>query len=213
MSWSIENDDSDSDLQDLLGALNRAHSVGILMFCSCIDRGASRKDDSYPGTSGYAIKIGAANSSGEKLQWVSTSQSDYLLPGENVQPQEPTADAWSGYRSGPFGSSIATALAAGLAGVLLYYDRLIECPDRFTTLSGDKVDYLRGVNNMKTVLDNMKGKSSQFIEVGNNLERYFPTPQDIIWNRKKDKGAKTKEELESFMWAMKGKPVRRWAPG
>ncbi|KAI1146331.1 hypothetical protein F4825DRAFT_441072 [Nemania diffusa] len=85
------------------------------------------KGDTLPGSSSYPFRIGAARASGEKLSWVAGSKSEYLLPGENIKPEEP--DAWSHHGSWPFGSSIATALASGLAGALLYCDRLLGCTE------------------------------------------------------------------------------------
>jgi hypothetical protein len=202
MSWSIEEG---PDTAPLNNALYKAHSAGILMFCSCIDRGASAGDDTFPGKSTYCIKIGASAASGEKLPWVSGEQSEFLLPGENVQPAE--ADAWSHFQSGPFGSSIATALAAGLAGVLLYCDRLIGCQTKTPTPTGDsQVEYLRDKNNMKTVFKSMVSRDN-FVEVRNSFEVMWKDPQEIIWNRKKAGNEPIKQALQNFMWARKGRPV------
>jgi hypothetical protein len=202
MSWSIDDDTSDSGaLTELSNALLAAHSAGILMFCSCIDRGAALKDETLPGRSNYPFRIGAARASGEKLPWVAGPQSEYLLPGENIKPEEP--DAWSHHRSGPFGSSIATALATGLAGALLYCDRLLGCTKKFVTPNKTEVDYLRDKPNMKKVLDTMSTGTdgAKFIEVRNNLQVYLPEPKDILWNRGKNNAVseKAKKDLQGFI--------------
>lgn len=193
MSWSIEES---PDTRALNVALGKAQAAGIVMFCSCIDRGASAADNTYPGKSNCYIKIGAATASGEKLPWVSGEQSEFLLPGENVQPAE--ADAWSHSQSGPFGSSIATALAAGLAGVLLYCNRLIG---RETTAG--EVEELKDTVNMRNAFKSMASRDN-FVEVRNSLEPLFKNPQDIVWNKKKDRSGKVMRDLELFMAGRKG---------
>jgi hypothetical protein len=217
MAWSIDYESSKGgDITELSSALLAAHSAGILMFCSCIDRGAALQDESFPGRSGYPFRIGAASASGEKLPCVAGPKSEYLLPGENVKPEEP--DAWSHDRSGPIGSSIATALATGLAGALLYCDRLLDCRGKFEIIVKDKsdttsnktvvVDHLRDKAIMKTVLDRMSWElsGSKYIEVRNTLQKYLPNPKDVIWNRERD-DEKAKSELQGFMNSMKGKVI------
>ena len=182
-------------------ALGKAQAAGILMFCSCIDRGASAADNTYPGKSNCCIKIGAATASGEKLPWVSGDKSEFLLPGENVQPAE--ADAWSHSQSGPFGSSIATALAAGLAGVLLYCNRLIGCETTASTQDAGEVEELRDTGNMRNAFKSMAPRDN-FVEVRNSLEPLFKNPQDIVWNKKKAGSGKVMKDLELFMAGRKG---------
>ncbi|KAI0440547.1 peptidase S8/S53 domain-containing protein [Xylaria telfairii] len=206
MSWSIDEDASDASATgDLNKALSAANDAGILMFCSCIDQGATLNHDTLPGRLGYCIRIGAARSSGEKLPWVAGSQSQYLLPGDNIKPEEP--DAWSHYRSGPFGSSIATALATGLAAALLYCDRLLKCPAKFKAPNGLEVDYLRNTANMRKVFDSMSTQvgGGKFVEVRNTLAQYLPEPNNRLWNTQKNNpdNEDIRKELQGVMDAMK----------
>ncbi|RWA08804.1 hypothetical protein EKO27_g6306 [Xylaria grammica] len=205
MSWSIDENASGGD--DLRNAIAAASNAGILMFCSCTDRGAAYKGETLPGNSGLPFRIGAARASGEKLPWVAGPQSEYLLPGENIKPEEP--DAWSHHRSGPFGSSIATALASGLAGALLYCDRLLDCEEKYKTINKTEVDYLRDKKNMKKVFDNMSTgvQGAKFVEVRNNITAFLPDAKDMLWNQTKDnqQSATARVSLQTFMDAMKGK--------
>lgn len=219
MSWSI---DTDSMLGELDTAIQAAVNDKILMFCSSIDQGSSARDNTYPGKVPGCIKIGASSGTGEKLTWVSETSSDFLLPGENVQPTE--AHYWSRLKSGPYGSSISTALVAGLAGVLLYCDRLVAAGwDSETRISGggseggctsfsrDKeVDALRQMNEMKKAFTNLsrgteKGKLPQVWD-------HFPDPDELVWNpRDEDKSGKTKKTLEGLLETVKaGTRKAKW---
>ncbi|KAL7952202.1 hypothetical protein V8C34DRAFT_299870 [Trichoderma compactum] len=123
MSWSIE---ADRRLDDLETALNNALEAKTILFCSATDQGRRPGHKTYPAeimkSTANRIRVGASTGTGEKLTWVSEPDTDFHLPGENVQPAEP--DQW--LQGLPYGSSISTALAAGLAGVLLYCDRLLN---------------------------------------------------------------------------------------
>ena len=122
MSWTIEapaiNNEEMSDLKD---AVALAHQKKILMFCSTSDQGSSSRDICYPRDFDGCIRIGGASDSGEPLSWVNATKVDFLLPGKNV-PFKNNEDKIS-YESG---SSVATAAASGLAGLLLYCGRILD---------------------------------------------------------------------------------------
>ncbi|KAK4225133.1 hypothetical protein QBC38DRAFT_457589 [Podospora fimiseda] len=155
MSWSINpRPETTKGLEE---ALNAASGDKIIMFCSSIDEGPTTMlDTTYPGKSGKCIKIGAATGFGTKLSWVSEANSDFLLPGESLQP---AADLklWGDHHPGSFGSSVSTALAAGLAGVILYCDRLVgthvtkrSLPKESSTMSIPTTSAFPGVGAMMT---------------------------------------------------------------
>ncbi|CAK7209195.1 hypothetical protein SEUCBS140593_000413 [Sporothrix eucalyptigena] len=139
MSWSINGRDILNKLED---ALREAARQQIVMFCASIDEGPSTADTTYPGKAGSCIKIGASTGTGAKLSWVSDSNSQFLLPGEVPIKKSADSSRWSqGQQQNPpymgsFGSSVSTALAAGLAGVLIYTDRLLES-DNLSSGSSD----------------------------------------------------------------------------
>ncbi len=120
MSWTIRTDDvqNNPDMSSLREAMEKAHADDILMFCSASDQGANNKDEYFPGGWNQCIHIGAATFNGDKLTWVD-DKVNFFFPGRNVPfiSKEKSIT----YESG---SSIATAAATGLAGLLIYSARL-----------------------------------------------------------------------------------------
>ncbi|KAF4467266.1 Peptidase S8 S53 subtilisin kexin sedolisin [Fusarium albosuccineum] len=131
-------------------ALNRAVNANIVMFCPSIDEGATNMDKTYPGANKKCIKIGASSNTGARLSWVS-ADSHFLIPGDSHQGLVGDGDTFddsddarataraeaaaateapwapgSRAKEGAFGSSVATALAAGLAGSLLFSRGLVS---------------------------------------------------------------------------------------
>jgi len=118
MSWTI-----DSTTEDPNKAIAAAENQNILMFCSASDHGSTSSDNCYPASSKKCIRIGAATVFGDKCSWV-PDQYDFLLPGKNIPFKWECQDGVSSWYES--GSSLATALAAGLAGLLLYCDRAVN---------------------------------------------------------------------------------------
>lgn len=207
MSWSI---DSNTSITELDKALTAAEEANIIMFCASIDRGPTVTDQTYPGRNKNCIKIGASTAKGNRLTWVSKEDSDFLAPGEGIQPAE--THLWS-QQSEPFGSSVSTALAAGLAGVLLYCDRLLLEKPKAGERYKEPVDLLRLKGNMQKVFSNIAKGESLFLEVTD----YFPQKvgrdkwedkigHDMTWSyRDKEGTTKTKQVIQDLMTVVKHK--------
>ena len=212
MSWSIE---SESRLTKLEDAIQEASKNRVLLFCSSIDQDTSAKDNTYLGKDRNCIKIGASTGTGSKFTWVSEPNSDFFAPGEGIQPLE--AQLWSNHRSDVFGSSVATARAVGLAGVLLYCDRLLESakepqPDADTKVASERapnaVDDLR---QMGTIRQAFRGLSSgtennKFPQV---WEHFPKDPRNMHWNPANDpyEAKGVREELMGIMKKIKKQPA------
>ena len=117
MSWSIESpvqpmdNKTKDDINSLELAISKAAQEKIILFCATSDRGSSTSDTLYPGCISPVIKIGAATSTGDVSTKVLSHNVDYIFPGEAITVDgKTTAD----------GSSISTALAAGMAAMLLF---------------------------------------------------------------------------------------------
>ena len=121
MSWTIERtDENKSDILALEEAVQNAANRKILMFCAASDGGAVN-DRSFPARSvkGVLFKIGAATEEGSKWKWVGdATHIDFIFPGHKVVKER--------YGEAPIqscslltGSSVATAIAAGLAALIL----------------------------------------------------------------------------------------------
>lgn len=139
MSWSVQPNNTEgasnkSDLGRLVAALQKVSNVErdktgkkkakeILLFCSAADHGQfNLKNTHYPFNCDEIpkmFKIGAAKADGTKYPWTG-NQVDFILPGEEVQMR---GKDMAGLDQDPVpktGSSVATALAAGLAAMIIH---------------------------------------------------------------------------------------------
>jgi subtilisin family serine protease len=121
MSWTVQQTgENQSSIKKLEDAINEATRANILLFCSANDQGA-HKDKCYPINcdSKKIFRIGAATATGDKWKWIGEGQVDFIFPGDKVfiQPQH---DSLIQKCRALSGSSIATAIAAGLAALILY---------------------------------------------------------------------------------------------
>ncbi|EFY88119.1 subtilisin, putative [Metarhizium acridum CQMa 102] len=123
MSWTIENGTTNSeDIEALRKAVKKAHKQNILMFCSTSDSGGSQDDRSFPGQwLNECTRIGGASHQGQKLARVNEKSVQFLLPGKRI----PIKNSDGKSHSYETGSSLATACASGLAGLLLHCERLL----------------------------------------------------------------------------------------
>ncbi|KAK3399636.1 peptidase S8/S53 domain-containing protein [Sordaria brevicollis] len=191
-------------------ALSDAVLNQIVMFCSSTDQGPTAVDNTYPGRNPSVIKVGASTGQGAKLSWVSGSKSDFLLPGE--------ATMHTPYGYGPnhggtaSGSSISTALAAGLAGVLIYCERLLnsEALDSSLPMKDGKgqTDGLRAAGKMKEAFEHMsKGTElSKFPQVWD----YVPTHLDDADFRRGNPSAREVQPDGSIANPTSSSRILRW---
>ncbi|KIW80117.1 hypothetical protein Z517_06732 [Fonsecaea pedrosoi CBS 271.37] len=137
MSWTIkksiytpETANDWKDLERLEKALDEACKNGALLFCSAPDEGGISDEKFrtyYPvgcdSLSSRIFKIGAATSANKEADRTGkSSQLDFILPGHEVR--ERGSDAIKVDDSLKSGSSVATALAAGLAALVIHCVRL-----------------------------------------------------------------------------------------
>ncbi|KAF3063842.1 Major intracellular serine protease [Daldinia childiae] len=123
MSWSVKKPDENTAEKNALDqALENAKDKGILLFCSSGDRG-DLETETYPGaySGGTIFRIGAATATGKGREGTpELSRINYLLPGFEIPERKPKgvkADLYTG-------SSVSTALAAGLAALVRHCIRL-----------------------------------------------------------------------------------------
>ncbi|OGM40072.1 hypothetical protein ABOM_011269 [Aspergillus bombycis] len=127
MSWTIERDSNNSgDIDKLKKALKIASDKGILLFCSTPDKDQDNQSDThFPIQCDHSIKkfrAGAATQDGS-LWKKASNPADFILPGGNIGIRKGDPDLRGSNVLKP-GSSIATALAAGLAALIIYCVRL-----------------------------------------------------------------------------------------
>ena len=119
MSWSLVHKDGSDKLPSnseqirlLDDQIKEAARQGIIMYCAAADEGLyGSSKELYPKQSDteHIKAVGSAQEFGQQSQFVDASQVDYLFPGEKIE----------GLR-GKKGSSAATAIAAGLAALILW---------------------------------------------------------------------------------------------
>jgi hypothetical protein len=121
MSWTIYQspDPNDDGLSKMKEAMTKAEKKNILMFCASQDSGFSGHRKPYPATNRNPMtvkRIGSAGIYGERSEYVNPDEVEYLFPGEVAMSEKQVCS----------GSSAATALAAGLAGLILWCCALQE---------------------------------------------------------------------------------------
>ena len=136
MSWTVQlveenSDNNKADIARLQTALERAVRAKILLFCSAPDIGVASQQvlsTHYPfgctSISESIFKVGAAKADGTIYGWAGDSRYvDFILPGVNVELRE--GDRIDEEDDTPkTGSSVATALAAGMAALIIHCVRL-----------------------------------------------------------------------------------------
>jgi hypothetical protein len=187
MSWSIKNDGNASELVDLERLENKlrhcANAGKPLLFCSVPDIGQSSSDLYYPfGCNDVQnkFKIGAATADGGTNSWTG-KETTYNLPGTNISLRK--GDKLEEEEISPkTGSSIATALAAGLAALVIHCVRLgaiyndqKPTPNGVTSRTLEKT---KTFNLMRAVFDNLKscaGENNSEHRLG--VEHMFVGPE------------------------------------
>lgn len=128
MSWTMKPPESAPVRNAFDTAIHRAK--GILLFCSASDQGKFQ-DFTYPHASNPngSFRIGAAKNTGSMADFVGDAHElNFILPGHNVVVND---RAYADVKDKDFqefashtGSSVATALAAGLAALVMECVRL-----------------------------------------------------------------------------------------
>lgn len=184
MSWSIEPTALNGDgIAALEGAIGAAARAGILMFCAANDQGVA-VDHSYPAACANTkkiFKIGAADSSGAASNKVGDDTTvDFFFPGQNVMHSH-REDLMATNNKALSGSSIATALAAALAAVILHCIQ-VAALDTEAPTEGDRVitqsdfDEVKQHKHMEGAFLNMCSNSKfnpKFLEVWHVAEPAF----------------------------------------
>ncbi|KAJ4022739.1 hypothetical protein NW752_000053 [Fusarium irregulare] len=178
MSWTVEPPEDDKERQELESAIIDAAKANILMFCSARDKGAN-SDETYPSKATNNIfTIGAANASGACMDYVgNTAKLNYTFPGDKVEvndgPNKTTSKTVDG-------SSVATALASGLAALILYcvQVRIFLAKDSDKQKAREdykKVKQFDGMKKALRVIDTTEESHRKFLKVwelfGNVVEQ------------------------------------------
>ncbi|KAF7920648.1 hypothetical protein BELL_1448g00020 [Botrytis elliptica] len=181
MSWTIKQPDSNSEEKEKFdSAVHRAVKAGILLFCSAADKGL-HQDNDYPAASNPTkmFKIGAAKPNGNVWDWVPNIRHlDFIIPGYEVAENASLDDDSSQNFQPQTGSSVATALGAGLAALVICCVQLASIhtqmsrqkghPDAPSSLTLDDLRHVKNHENMKAALRTIgtsPDSDNKFIEV------------------------------------------------
>ena len=120
MSWSIHSSDVQAtERRQLEESIKKAYDKEITMLCAASDHGRNTESaavDDLPAAFLYPLKIGAARADGNAWANIGYDKIDYYFPGHNI-----VLDDYQPAKGQPqSGSSLATAVAAGLAALLQY---------------------------------------------------------------------------------------------
>lgn len=113
MSWTIPiPEENDPGRKLFVDAVHKACKQNVLMFCSSSDGGGFENIEDYPSAAkrDQMFRIGAAHDHGSAFEHTDKGV-DFIFPGVQVNTNA---------TSPATGSSIATALAAGLAATIIY---------------------------------------------------------------------------------------------
>ncbi|KAF9875773.1 intracellular serine protease [Colletotrichum karsti] len=181
ISWTVGKP-KDDKLQD---AIDFALGKGVLLFCSSGDSGHGGNAQHYPAKlrRDKVIKVGAAEPSGSPYDWAGPIEDlDFIFPGvEVVQKQKFRGQAMSTAvreiedMEPKTGSSVATALGAGLAALVIYCARINQMFAEGEKLSDADVSKLRKSDVMIKAIRNFGMSSSdvtknKFVDVSRKLE-------------------------------------------
>jgi len=198
MSWTVQSLDDDTgntapDIARLQAALERAVKAKILIFCSAPDIGAASQSvlgTYYPfgctSISDSIFKIGAAKADGSMYSWAGSPETvDFILPGHNVAPREGDQIHEEGDIP-KTGSSVATALAAGLAALIIHCVRLGAMYNwhRRRVNDGNAVneDSVRAIKRYSAMKEALVRISSGYTEKDRRLEveNFFRDPSKVL---------------------------------
>lgn len=180
ISWTVQVPKGDMKERFKL-AIERALKAEILIFTSSADSG-KYEDKYWP--SGYSpeafIRVGAAKPDGTPAEMIGDHDKlDFFLPGVDVRlgdtPDEPDEQTSQLVRErSETGSSIATALGAGLAAMLLYCTTIAVLTNK-NKITREHLKRLHRRNDMKNafmwiVRSKSAESDSKFVEVSQVLD-------------------------------------------
>jgi hypothetical protein len=163
------------------------------MFCSSPDEG-KYSGEHYPTAYGpdKFFPIGASQADGHAYSWVSLDKVDFLFPGVDVVQANKKYIKLRGVedRKAETGSSISTALAAGLAALVLWFVIIgvkYSWDENQGSFGGDGLDAndVKAVQNIKAMkqtfkkLEASRESNEKFIEIWSVLDDRARTLKDL----------------------------------
>ncbi|KAL9020192.1 MAG: hypothetical protein Q9185_002562 [Variospora sp. 1 TL-2023] len=169
MSWNVRckpktdtDPGNETQVTNLQRVVNEAAEKGILMYCAAGDnRGGTGQGQRWvPCSLTNTLSVGATDNNNRMKEYVVDKNLSYLFPGENVLPE-------TDKDSKEVGNSGATAIAAGLAALVLF----------FTKWKNMGVEKEQRPQYLERVMDSVFKKTSYVVHVHgvldpNQMERF-----------------------------------------
>lgn len=180
MSWTVEPPKGRAKTE-FDRVLAMAEERSILMFCSSPDEG-NFASDHYPTAWGpdKLFRIGASQADGHAYGLVQWNNVDYIFPGVDVVRANNRHIRFRGLEDDKSftGSSVSTALASGLAALVLWLAvigaKYSLDAGQMDVLNSKDVSRLRDVKAMKQAFKNLGAGQSlhgKFVEIWSVLEK------------------------------------------
>ncbi|KAF4961920.1 hypothetical protein FSARC_9961 [Fusarium sarcochroum] len=185
MSWTIKPPEGDKRKEFDDAVYNALNNKGILMFCAASDQGKSA-DLTYPYASNRSsFRIGAAKATGDTAETVGDAHElDFIFPGYQVvmNGSDEVYDSDVQKFEAHSGSSVATALASGLAALIIECVRLgisytgkTKPGDPTTAIRKDDLARICKRDHMKAAMEsigtNNRNTDGKYIEVWRKFDR------------------------------------------
>ncbi|KAF5855466.1 hypothetical protein ETB97_009126 [Aspergillus alliaceus] len=177
MSWTLSTI-GDVEARKLRDVVEEAHDNGILTFASVSDQGLNQPEMSFPGKIPGVFRIGAARRSGVPDDF--SHGYEFLFPGgsSTAKALQNGAGDTGANSEITLGSSFATAVASGLAALILDCVELCDLGDEYR-------NDLHQYQNMKDIFRMMSTNSPglSYIEA----EKWFPASfENMDWMEDED---------------------------
>lgn len=173
MSWTVKkttngHNENEKAINSLDHAIQEAARNDIIMLCSVEDSSQYGKDQVYPQSSDTKklLVIGSADEDGDRSKFVKEKSFDYLFPGEVTIPGFLAKD--------DVGSSVATAIAAGMAAMILWCaehhsvticaSQNIEREPRTSSRTASQWDF-RKYGRMNELFKALRSTDNKFVDV------------------------------------------------
>ncbi|KAF5020073.1 hypothetical protein F66182_7915 [Fusarium sp. NRRL 66182] len=184
MSWTITPPEGERRRRFDDAIYNALKVKGILVFCAASDQGKSA-DVTYPyGSNNASFRIGAAKATGGMAETVGDANGlDFIFPGHQVVTngsEDSSYDSDLQEFEPQSGSSVATALAAGLAALIIecvrlgvFYTNKTNPVDPNTAIRKDDLVKICQRENMKSAMESIgtsRHTDGKYIEVWHRFD-------------------------------------------
>lgn len=182
MSWSVRAPAPGPEQDRWQNVMSRAIKSQAILLCAASDQGdAGAETYPYAANPRYIFSIGAATSNARPADYVKPDDIHFLFPGHGVLLKDDSPDRSLG--SVQHGSSVATALAAGLAALVLECVRLgrlavqrAERDGRDPPAGSTRIKSVDvGADGMKSIFSRMTGHSRM-----SESDKWYVKPWEVF---------------------------------